>query len=131
MNTIDVNGEWPSIEGKILQEMFCVEMYYEGQLEETANITFLKVEDKWLRLYFDCEIVFWRYNEPPSESCEMPEHKSYFKNRDVATELGFKSEKITSLELRNTNPGVDIEFKFENEKNIILYDIHDKSNFRT
>jgi hypothetical protein len=131
MDTLEVNGIWPSLEGEILQEMICAEMYYQDELVETANVTYLKVQDRWLRLYFDCEIIFWRDHQEAPQDIAMSELESYFKNRDVAKELGFKNQIINSVEAKDFNPGVDVEFKFSNGKRIILYDVSDNSNFRT
>ncbi|MBB5322911.1 hypothetical protein [Marinobacter oulmenensis] len=131
MSELSINGEWPSLEGKVLQELICHEMYYQGKLEETANVTFIKVDGHWLRLYFDYDIIFWRAKYSVPQPYEMPEHNSYFKTRDVGAELELCGQIIKSVAAKGLKRGVEIEFKFDNGRSIFFQSIDDVSSYRT
>ena len=60
MEEVEVNGYWPKIKRQTLQEMIVQQFWYEGVLEEPANVVYLKVNNGWFRLYFDYGIVLWR-----------------------------------------------------------------------
>jgi len=127
---LSINGEWPELEGKALQEMICYAMYFEGKLEELANIVSLKVDGKWLKLYFDYDIIFWRNAEAPSEAGEILEEDSYFKLTDVANKFSLKGDVIEHLDTQIIENGVEVTFNFNSGKSIVFSSINDVSNYR-
>jgi len=127
---LSINGEWPALEGKALQAMICHEMYFEGELEELANIVSLKVSGKWLKLYFDYDIIFWRNAKAPSEECGILEQDSYFKLTDVAKKFSFQGDIVDRLDARIIENGVEVAFNFNSGKSIIFSSINDISNYR-
>ncbi|WP_444888420.1 hypothetical protein [Microbulbifer sp. JMSA008] len=44
MEEFEVNGHWPQIENQSLQEMIVQEFWYDGVLEEPANVVYLKID---------------------------------------------------------------------------------------
>jgi hypothetical protein len=128
---ISINGDWPKLEGKILQEMLCHEMYYEGRLEELANVIYVKIDEKWLRLYFDYEIIFWRNESCAPKEYSMPETSSYFKLTDVANKFSFKGNTIDGVSAKTIEDGVEVGFYFNTGKKIIFSSINDASSYRT
>jgi len=130
-SNLSINGEWPQLEGKLLQEMLCHEMYYEGKLEELANVVYLKVDEKWHRLYFDYEIIFWRNENTAPKDYTMPEYSSYFKLADVASKYSFKDSMIVEVTAHRVENGVEVGIYFNNGKKIIFSSINDVSNYRT
>ena len=130
-NNLSIDGKWPKLEGTKLQEMMCDEMYYEGKLEELANVIHIKVNEKWLRLYFDYDIIFWRSEKFAPVNYEIPEYDSFFKTTDVAKKFDLKGETIVSLNAQLVENGVEVNFVFSNGKKIIFSSINDVSNYRT
>jgi len=130
-NVFLFNDGWPDIEGRSLQEMICLEMYFKGQLEELANVIFLKIGGDWLKLYFDGDVIFWRIAKAPPEASERLEHDSYFKLKDVADKFSFKGDVIERLEARLLENGVEVLFSFNSGKSIVFSNLNDLSNYRT
>lgn len=127
---LSINGEWPKLEGKRLQEMICHEMYFEGELEELANVTSLKVGGEWLELYFDGDVIFWRMAKAPTEKGEIVEHDSYFKLTDVADKFSLKGNVIKRLDVQYIENGVEVVFTFGGGKSMIFSSINDISSYR-
>ena len=129
--SLDVNGEAPNLSGQILEELLSTEMWYEGKLEEPANVIYLKVNGSWFRHYFDCGIIFWRTDDRAPESYEMEELDSYFKVVDLAVKFGFKGLRIRSYEACPLENGSETIFTFSNDCSIIFSCIDDVTSYRT
>lgn len=127
---LDINGNWPILDGGNLEEVLCSEMWYQGKIEEPANVIYLKVSGDWHRLYFDCGIIFWRKeNEGPKEF-EMPELESYFKVVDVGRKYGLIGKKVESVIGRMLPNGSEVTFSLANEKIITFSNIHDHTTYK-
>lgn len=57
---VSIVGEWPNLIGGVVQEVIAQEFWCDRELEDEANVLYLKVSDKWHRLYFDYEVIFWQ-----------------------------------------------------------------------
>ena len=57
---LEFNGSQPFLCGVVIQSLLCQEYWYNGSLDQPANIVYLQVRDVWHRLYFDCGVIFWR-----------------------------------------------------------------------
>jgi len=71
MDPLDINGEPPDLQGATLQELLVSSFWFAGELAEEANVVYLKADDVWHRLYFDCGIIFWRPETGPPESYDF------------------------------------------------------------
>ncbi len=131
MDKVSINGEQPKLEGKKLLQLVCHEMYYDGKLEELANVSYLHVDEKWYRLYFDYGIIFWRTQESAPQSYEIEELDCSFIAVDVAEKLKLKNEIIKSITPKIVNNGVEVEFTFNSGKILIFSNTDDVSNYRT
>ena len=79
MEELEFNGVVPAIEGEVVAELLCIEMWCDGNLEEQANVIYLKIDECWHRHYFDCGIIFWRRDSVPPTSYSMDEMNCLFK----------------------------------------------------
>ena len=57
---LDIDGAWPDFAGKMLEHLIAQEAWFEGELDDEANVVWLCVDGGWHRLYFDDDVVFWR-----------------------------------------------------------------------
>lgn len=130
MDEISINGKQPKLEGLKLLELICHEMYYDGKLEELANVSYLYVDRKWHRLYFDYDIVFWRTHDSAPQSYEMEELNCSFVAVDVAEKFKLKNEVIKSISPKIVNSGVEVEFTFNSGKVLVFSNINDISSYR-
>ncbi|WP_462158267.1 hypothetical protein [Pseudoalteromonas sp. GB56] len=133
MNTeqIEVNGDWPNLEGKVLDDLVCVECRYNENDVERANSIYLKCEESWYRLYFDCGIIFWRKADEGPTDYDMPEFESTFRNVLVGDIIGVNGLKICSVTVKSFDYGSEVQFVFENKQQITFFDVNDVSDYRT
>ena len=57
---LDIDGTFPQLIGEVVDSIICEQFWYNGVLEDSANVIHLLINKNWHRLYFDCGIVFWR-----------------------------------------------------------------------
>ncbi len=128
---LEVVGAWPSFEGEKLEELLCSEMWYQGKVEEPANVVHLKIKGHWHRLYFDYGIVFWRKeNEAPMEF-EAPEWESHFKLVNIGDNYDLKEKVVESVSGRVIPKGSEVELRFQGGKSIVFSNAEDQTTFRT
>jgi hypothetical protein len=128
---LEVNGEWPELEGKALHTLICVEMLYDGKIAERANVNYLKFEDTWYRLYFDCGIIFWRKEKQEPIEFDATELNSSFRNVDIGKQLGLEGLTVTSIKANSFESGSEVIFIFEGGRHITFFDHNDVSDYRT
>lgn len=69
-----IDGAWPDFTGKTLESLIAQEAWFDGELDDEANVVWLCVEGAWHKLYFDDDIIFWRNAKegPDSNGSEFP-----------------------------------------------------------
>ena len=129
---LSVNGEWPDLKNKIIEKLIAQEYWYQGELDEAANVIWLKISGKWYRLYFDYGIVFWREsNEKPIYvKPETGEDYDYPLN-DLTEKYNLSGKRIDSCEGSVITGGSQVVFKFENGQEIKFESINDSTSIRT
>jgi hypothetical protein len=131
MEQLEINGDWPSLEGKVVLELLCTEMWRQGQLLEPANVIYLKVDDTWYRHYFDWGIIFWRPEQDPPKEYAMEELDLYVKVTDLAGKFNFSGLVIESVEPTLLPNGSETKFVFSNGSFIVFSSINDVTVYRT
>jgi hypothetical protein len=126
MSQIEVNGIVPDIKNKILGEMYVQEYWYDGTLEEEANVVYLKISDNWFRLYFDHTIIFWRQNEDDFK----PFNDSTYKLRNLGVELGINNSTIIDFHMAQGETCSKVSFIFDN-KNVSFVCVGDTTSIET
>lgn len=130
-SNIEVNGDWPDIENKVLDELICIEMLYEGKVIERANVNYLKLDEQWYRLYFDCGIIFWRKDDDGPVGFDAPELACSFRAVPVGVQLELNGQKVQSVSAQSFDSGSEVNFVFGNNQQVIFYDYNDVSDYRT
>lgn len=87
---LDINGKIPALTGLVCQELLCQQYWYKGQLEEEANIIYLKFGDVWHRLYFDCSMIFWRSNDSTPVNYQLKDEGYNYPIVDLAQKFDLK-----------------------------------------
>jgi hypothetical protein len=111
-----------------LEELIVQEYWYLGIQEEQANVIWLKINDAWLRLYFDCGIIFWRsaksepiYSEPDSD--EFYDYPL----RNLGVELNIRNQTIIKCEAASILEGVRVSFCFGNGARLAFKNFNDST----
>ena len=130
---LDINGQWPKLDGAQLQELLCEEFWYDEKLEEPANIVHIKTNGKWIRLYFDHAIIFWRDKSKRPESSSIVENsvKTEYRVVDLAEINNLKGEVIESVVPTNIEGGSQVEFSFGNGTTVKFKCINDVTTYET
>ena len=126
---LDVNGVQPSIEGKACEELIALQLWYDGKLDEPANVVHLKFAGAWHRLYFDCGIIFWRSNSSRPEAYATPEMQGEFKPDDLADRYGLRGRALTSITSSLVARGSKVALTFEGGKTVTFCCQDDRTDY--
>ena len=77
-----INGEQPALRGQVCQSLLIQEWWWEGRPADPVNVVYLQFEQRWYRLYFEGETVFWRSGEAP-RPCENDEGPGEYRLHDL------------------------------------------------
>lgn len=117
------------IEGRICQGFVCKGYTYEGKVESTANVTYLKFDDQWYRLYFEPWLVFWRKSEEAPVAWAVDEKSWEYPVEDVGAIAGVIGTSLLKYEISATADGCKVIFTFESGKRIAIEDKKEVANY--
>ncbi len=89
-------------------------------------MTFIQFQGQWFRLYFEPEMVFWRFPSEAPELHDAPEFHAEYGLRDVGAEaqiVGAQLEKLTHKRLAG---GAEVGFVFSNGRTIVVRHLNDR-----
>ena len=129
---LEMDGDWPDIEGKRLQQLLAQECWYQKDLEEEANVVLIKVEERWYHLYFDIGIVFWRISrDEPHESKPEDTEEFFYHLRDLGADLDLAGRVIQSCTAKAIPGGVEVVFHFEGGKKISFKNVDNLTRYES
>lgn len=131
LDPLDIDGVKPKLKNATLEELFCHELWYNGELYEPANVIYLKINSKWLRHYFDCGIIFWRTDTEAPTNYKAKELNSYFHIVDLGKKYNVRGKEIDSYTHRAILDGAETEFVFKNSFKLTFFNINDITKYRT
>ena len=127
-----INGEWPDVLNKKLDELIVQEYWYAGKQEEQANVVWLKINGAWLRLYFDSAIIFWRSSEnEPSYSAPGPNESHNYPLRNLGAELRVRDQTIVKCEPTVIVNGAQVTLSFGNGRKLTFKSVNDSTTIET
>ncbi|PML76081.1 hypothetical protein [Enterovibrio norvegicus] len=129
MEVLEFNGAVPAIEGKVVTELLCIEMWCDGNLEEQANVIYLKIDECWYRHYFDCGIIFWRCDSVSPNSFSMDELNCFFKVVNLKEKLSLGSLELASLSFHSIEGGSKSVFTFSDDRSITFSNQNDVTSY--
>lgn len=83
----------------------------EGRPADPVNVVYLQFEQRWYRLYFEGETVFWRSGEAP-RPCENDEGPGEYRLHDLGRQRGLVGVRLLALEFVLNGPTLDSHFDF-------------------
>jgi hypothetical protein len=60
---LETDGVVPKLNGEVCEALICQQYWHAGKLVQAVDALFIRVRERWHRLYFDEGIVFWRMDE--------------------------------------------------------------------
>lgn len=126
---LSVNGEPPDLTGQICEAFLCEAHLHAGEVISSANVSYLKFDGSWHRVYFDCGIVFWRSQSEPPTDYEMPEHSSSCQITDVGRAAGVVGQSLDAYSMISTLTGSRITFRYTSGRQVVLEDSGDVTSF--
>ncbi|MES0491269.1 MAG: hypothetical protein ABUK01_14845 [Leptospirales bacterium] len=130
MEELDINGEWPELLNKKLDELIIQEYWYKGKLTEQVNSIWLNIQNVWHRLYFDFGIIFWRkYNDRPNNYEFNPDDMYNYPLREITSKLQLKGQVIKDCTGCAIPGGSQVIFFFANNQQLIFKNINDNTTY--
>ena len=129
MPSLEFNGEPPELAGLVCEAFICEAYEYKGQPIAQANVTYLKFEGAWFRLYFEPWMVFWRsFSGRPEPWCAEKEHWNC-PHTDVGVLAGVVGARLVSYETSPTKNGSKAVFHFDNGRAVVIEDEDDRTSY--
>lgn len=126
---LEVNGTPPDLAGKICQGFICESFTHQGANIAPANVTYLKFDDAWFRLYFEHRLVFWRpYGEEP-KPWEVKEEGWKYPHVDVGTSANVVGERLDRYETLLTPDGCKVIFRFASGRTVEIEEKNDVADY--
>jgi hypothetical protein len=127
---LEIDGNWPDLEGKRLQQLLAQECWYQKDLEEEANVVLIKVEGRWHHLYFDMGTLFCRVSQDePHEITPLGSAEISYHLRDLGADLDLVGRVIKSCTVRAIPGGSGLELAFEGGKKICFKNINNITRY--
>lgn len=127
---LDINGDPPPIEGVVCQAILVSEYWSSSKLCDPANVTFLKFADRWHRLYFDCDIIFWRQDSTgPHGAFRAEEIGAEWKDVDVGRAFGLVGLRLLRIAHEDLAPGSSVRLEFEQHRAFTLRSVGDRTTY--
>ncbi|MBL8206549.1 MAG: hypothetical protein JNM09_20105 [Blastocatellia bacterium] len=117
---IDTNGTPPLLAGRACEVFICEGLCLDGQIVETAHVTYLKFDGHWTRLYFEPGVIFWRDGQPTLTQFSDAEHTAIYPNNDVGLRAGVIGQTLLNYAIQPTEDGCQVIFSFTNGRAIEL-----------
>ena len=108
-----VNGTPPDAAGRRCDALWVQEYWFEGTLEEPANVVFPCLGGVWHHLCFEPGCVFWRPTDGPPVECREDDERLIFRPVDLTPRIGGAGTVVTSL-ITDLGPagGPRVRFRF-------------------
>lgn len=125
----EFNGSQPFLRGVLIQSLLCQEYWYNGLLDQPANIVYLQVRDIWHRLYFDCGVIFWR--DDGTEGMIWGDEKnddSEFRTIDLLQRFALGGRTIADCTSETVNEhGSKVTFQFDGGGALSFVNVNDQT----
>ena len=116
---LDVVGVWPDLTGKTLDQLIAQESWFEGELDDEANVIWLQVAGDWHRLYFDNDAIYWATapNGPRAKDA-APDEEPEFPLNDLTAKFSLGGATVSSTNGQWIEDGTEVTLHFEGGKTV-------------
>jgi hypothetical protein len=126
---LEIVGEAPDFNGRICEGFICEGYEFEGEIAASANVTYLKFDGVWYRLYFEPHMVFWREWKEQLRPWAVEEKSWNYPHVDVGSDAGVIGVKLESYVMFATTEGSTVLFRFENGKQVVIEDKNEVASY--
>ena len=114
---LDVVGTWPALAGKTIGQLIAQESWFEGELDDEANVVWIQIAETWHRLYFDSDAVFWTTKpDGPRTTSAASDEVPEFPLNDLGVKHELIGQEIKSCDGNWTDGTSAVTLRFENGK---------------
>lgn len=124
---LTINGTPPDLAEAICEGFVCESSQVNGESPAPANVTYLKFNGTWFRLYFEFRCVFWRRIEEHSLPWAAKEPWTEYVN--LADKFKIAGLRLVSCVASATAKGSEIAFVFEGGLTVLFQDSDDRTSF--
>lgn len=126
---LDINGTEPPIVGHQCQGLVAIEYSYAGNIVEPANVIFLKFEDLWYRLYFDCGIIFWRSDTTGPKGFVAKEISAVYRPINLADSFEIRNRSLMQISYEAIPGGCAVRLEFDGGHMITFRSVDDITTY--
>ncbi|MET0116583.1 MAG: hypothetical protein ABW090_04100 [Sedimenticola sp.] len=125
---ITINGRQPDLSGATCEELLCQQYIHNGQLEDEADVVFLKIAGQWHQLYFDGGVVHWRMQDDEPEQRVVAEDDVFsYPLVDLGDSYGIKGQMFSDCQVMETDDGETVTLTFETGSQLLFQNIGDST----
>ena len=125
MDPLDVVGDPPDLAGRRCEAFLCEPFVWEGVVEASAHVSYLRFDGAWHRLYFDHGIVFWQPSDGPPVLEPGDENPPPV---DVGARAGVVGAVLEGYRMEPTARGSRVTFAFEGGRRVVVEDTDDRTH---
>jgi hypothetical protein len=118
----------PDVRQQRCSALLVQEYWYQGELEDEANVLFVRLDDRWHRFFIDAGLVFWKSVESPDLPPSAADHS--YRVNDVGSAYDLKGKRLAQIEAVDLDGGGAIRLAFEGGSLVILENRNDRSRLR-
>ncbi|MDH5667028.1 MAG: hypothetical protein OEY86_03335 [Nitrospira sp.] len=127
----EIHGQWPSVDGEVLDALLCQEYHYGGVLADPANVIYFRVSSVWYRLTLDCGVILWHVAKAGPETLVVHEIKAEYKIIDLGRKCSVVGSEIKAIEPIPIQRGVGVSMSFSDGRKIIFRNQDDVTTYET
>lgn len=120
-----IDGAWPDFAGKTLERLVAQESWFEGELDDEANVVWLCVDGGWHKLYFDDDVVFWR-----KASGGPDQHAAEFPLNDLGAKHALAGQALAACNGDTIEEGTAVSLAFASGKTITFRNRYDTTTIQ-
>ena len=124
---LTINGSVPDWTESICEGFVCESLHIKGEPPVPANVSYLKFNGAWFRLYFEFRCVFWRSFE--GQFLPWNAEAPWTEYVDLADELKIVGQRLVSCVASATAKGSVVAFVFESGLTVLIQDRDDRTSF--
>ena len=126
---IEIKGLQPEYKKSILQAIIMQQYFYEGKLEEEANMLYLQLDEKWFSVCIDAGVIFWDQKKEKPKDWNQNENRFEYKMKNIMEPFEKEEIKINNITYYCDTNNFNVKFFLSNKTNVELYNQNDNTKY--
>jgi len=124
----NITPDLPDLKGCVCTRLVCQQYWYNGELEEEANVTFLQVDGKqWHSFLIDCGEPFWKVVDKPDEWNTSPAEEFHYPQVELTERWGLFGRTIQAVKFVEIGMASEFRVLFAGDIALVLHDENDNN----